>query len=169
MPSPVLIFAIGNESRGDDALAPLLLRYLAQYLAADQTEITLLEEFQLQIEHTLDLQQRQLILFIDAGMQTPAPFCFYRAQANQTPPLLSHALTPETLIQIYAQHYGEPPPCFVLCIHGESFELGEDLSPAAQSNLSQAIDFIKLIIKNLRLDYWETHRQIRTPEVKLGS
>jgi hypothetical protein len=32
MVAPVLIFAIGNESRGDDALAPLLARKLHSYL-----------------------------------------------------------------------------------------------------------------------------------------
>jgi hydrogenase maturation protease len=169
MPSPLLIFAIGNESRGDDALAPLLLRQLAEKLAPEQTNIELLEEFQLQIEHTLDMQQRQLILFIDAGIRTPAPFCFYRAQAAQTPPLLSHALTPETLLQIYSQHYGEPAPSFVLCLRGESFELGETLSEAAQSNLSQAVDFIEIIANNPQLDFWEARCQIRTPESNLAS
>jgi hypothetical protein len=29
MTAPILVFAVGNESRGDDALAPLLLRDLA--------------------------------------------------------------------------------------------------------------------------------------------
>jgi len=80
MVAPILIFAIGNESRGDDALAPLLVRRLADWLAANDLagQCEILEEYQLQVEHVLDLQQRRLILFVDAGMDTPAPLIFIR-------------------------------------------------------------------------------------------
>ena len=48
MVAPVLIFAVGNESRGDDGLGPLLLRELQAYLHAngDAHGFELLEEFQ---------------------------------------------------------------------------------------------------------------------------
>ena len=53
MEAPVLIFAVGNESRGDDALGPLLLRELDAWLTASKSseQFELLEDFQLQIEH----------------------------------------------------------------------------------------------------------------------
>ena len=83
--APILVFAVGNESRGDDALGPLLLRELQAWLTetglADDFE--LLEEFQLQVEHAMDMKDRRLVLFIDAGLDTPAPYSFYRAQENQ--------------------------------------------------------------------------------------
>ena len=102
MTAPVLIFAIGNESRGDDALAPILLRGLDAWLQVEGISgcCVLLEEFQLQIENTLDMQGRELVLFIDAGMNTAAPFAFYRAEASATPNLYSHALVPEASLDI---------------------------------------------------------------------
>ena len=60
-------------SRGDDGLGPLLLARIAE---AGWDNAELIEDFQLQIEHALDLQGADLALFIDAGKDTPAPFSF---------------------------------------------------------------------------------------------
>ncbi|MFY9259089.1 MAG: hydrogenase maturation protease [Gallionella sp.] len=154
---PLVIFAIGNESRGDDALAPLLLRSLPPALAARSVQFECLEEFQLQIEHVLDLQNRTTVLFIDAGMDTPAPFAFYRIQADQDAMLYSHALTPAALLKVYAQCEPTPPPAaFVLCIRGESFELGEPLSAPATANLAVAQVFLQGLLNAEEVD-WAQH------------
>ncbi len=146
---PVLVFAVGNESRGDDALGPLLLRKLNVWLIANRLSdlFELLEDFQLQIEHAMDMKDRRLLLFIDAGMETPSPFSFYRAQPGQAPVLYSHALTPEALLKVYTQFYQETPPdVFILCIRGDSFELGEPPSPAATIHLAQAQAFVQQLL-----------------------
>lgn len=144
---PTLIFAIGNESRGDDALAPLLLRSLTPSLAARASQFECLEEFQLQIEHVMDIQGRTAVLFVDAGMDTPAPFAFYRIQADDSAMLYSHALTPEALLKVYEQCEPTPlPAAFVLCIKGESFELGEALSASATENLVAAQVFLQTLL-----------------------
>lgn len=146
MPAPILIFATGNESRGDDALAPLLLRRLREWVESEGLgeQIELLEDFQLQIEHVTDLAGRRVAVFVDAGMDTPAPYRFYRAGADDLHTPYSHALTPEALLAIYPQVYRDaPPPAFVLCIRGEEFELGSTLSLAAEGRLEAALDFLR--------------------------
>lgn len=143
-PTPVLIFAIGNESRGDDALAPLLARKLHNYLNKNNIsdKFELLEEFQLQIEHAMDMKDRQRVLFIDAGMDTPSPFAFYRIQASDEPVLYSHALKPSALLKVYEQFYNEAAPdSYILCIRGEQFKLGAALSLQAEVNLSRSLQF----------------------------
>jgi hydrogenase maturation protease len=144
--APILVFAVGNESRGDDALGPLLLRELQAWLTetglADDFE--LLEEFQLQVEHAMDMKDRRLVLFIDAGLDTPAPYSFCRAQENKERVLYSHALSPEALLKVYVQLYQqEPPEVFVLCIAGESFELGQSISALAMTGQTLAFAFAK--------------------------
>ena len=154
---PVLIFAVGNESRGDDALGPLLLRALESWLTSSgQPErFELLEEFQLQIEHAIDLQERQLLLFIDAGMDTPDPYAFYRLQPSDQSVLYSHALAPEALLKVYQQLYqSPPPPAFVLCVRGEHYELGEGLSPDASQRLQLALDFGRRLLAEPEPDAW---------------
>lgn len=135
---------MGNESRGDDALGPKLLHRLQAWIEnrglAEQFE--LIEEFQLQIEHTLDIAGRRLILFVDAGEHTLAPFSFYQVQPKRLDGHTSHAVAPETLLGIYTQVHGEaPPPAFVLCIAGKSFGLGELPSAEAMQHLDAAFDF----------------------------
>ncbi len=161
MVAPVLIFAVGNESRGDDALGPLLLRQLASWLAAEgcAEQFELLEEFQLQVEHAMDMKDRKLVLFIDAGMNTRAPLGFYRAQLNETPVLYSHALEPEALLKVYTQLYEETlPAVFILCICGESFELGESLSTQATEHLATAFEFSKKLLQQANAADWDNVR-----------
>lgn len=158
MLAPVLIFAVGNESRGDDGLGPLLLRELQAYLHAngDAHGFELLEEFQLQIEHAMDMQGRKLVLFIDAGMDTPAPFSFQRLEMNDAPVLYSHALEPQALLQVYRQFYQEmPPEVYVLCIRGERYELGEGLGEDALSHKKAAFEFCKELLREPDGSSWK--------------
>jgi hydrogenase maturation protease len=137
MTHPILILAIGNESRGDDALAPLLLRRLAAEGLGAQVEA--LEDFQLQVEHVTDLAGRSAILFIDADASCEALFHFSAIRAAHDHSYTSHAMTPFALLHAYRQVYGaDAPPCFLLRIRGHDFELGSGLSDAAAVNLEHA-------------------------------
>jgi hydrogenase maturation protease len=152
MTAPVLIFAVGNESRGDDALGPLLLRQLQN---TDQIER--LEDFQLQIEHVMDMKDREIVLFIDAGMDTPAPFRFSRACENSEAVLYSHALVPEALLNVYRQFYNEaPPPSFILCVRGHAFELGEAPTAESLGNLAAALEFTRRLLINPDVSVWDS-------------
>ncbi len=145
MIAPILIIAVGNESRGDDAMGPLLLRQLAELV--DPQQVELLEDFQLQIEHAADLAGRELVLFLDAGMNTPAPYIFYRADRDERAAMFSHALTPEALLTTYRQVFLQPPPAaYVLCIRGERFELGAPLSKEARSRMELASGFVRELL-----------------------
>lgn len=157
MVPPILLFAIGNESRGDDAIAPLLLRRLAAWLEAENIaeRFELLEDFQLQVEHATDMVGRELVLFIDAGMDTPAPYSFYRAKGNDSRTLFNHAITPEAVLSTYQQVYQQaPPPAFVLCIRGEKFELGEQPSPEAERRMELAMGFLKELMREAEESSW---------------
>ena len=158
MTPPVLLLAIGNESRGDDALAPLLLRKLDVVLAKREAyeKIELLEDFQLQVEHAADLAGRELVLFVDAGMDTPAPFSFYPIQPDEQRMLFSHAIAPQAVLATSLQIYRQaPPPAFVLCLRGEQFELGAALSPAGGQHLQQACAFLHELLQETTAAAWE--------------
>ncbi len=142
MRSEIAVFAVGNRSRGDDAIGPLLLERLAPWLAAEAPagEFELIEDYQLQIEHALDLQGKRLVLFIDAGCGTPAPFAFYAVgPARIAVARSTHELAPQGVLQVFRQFaLAEPPPSFVLCVRGERFELGEGLSVPAETHVEVA-------------------------------
>jgi len=137
----LVIFGWGNVSRGDDGLGPLLLARIAD-LGWDNA--TLIEDFQLQIEHALDLQGADLALFIDAGKDTPAPFSFGEILPQDGLTHTTHALSPDSVLAVYRKVTGKtPPPAFLLCVRGESFELGEGLSADGAARLEAAWDFLK--------------------------
>lgn len=141
MVAPVLVFAVGNESRGDDALGPLLLRRI-QNEVSDFVEY--LEDFQLQVEHAADLLGRRLVVFVDADVSCEAPFHFSELKAAHDHSYSSHAQSPAALLHTFSQVYSEAPPqCHVLGIRGYGFELGEELSPEAAANLEQAAVYLQ--------------------------
>ena len=137
MVAPLLVFAVGNESRGDDALAPLLVRQLQS--EDTSAKIEFIEDFQLQVEHVTDLAGRSTVLFVDADMSCAAPFHFSAIAAAQDNSYTSHAMTPFALLHTFKQVYGaDAPGSFLLRIRGYGFELGESLSDEATVNLELA-------------------------------
>jgi hydrogenase maturation protease len=138
--APILIFGWGNPSRGDDALGPL---FVERVEAMRLPGVECLTDFQLQVEHALDLAGRQRILFVDASVDAPSPYRHGRLSPAHDASFSTHAMTPEAVMQVYADlHDADPPPCELLAIRGESFELGADLSPAAAAHLEAALDWL---------------------------
>jgi hydrogenase maturation protease len=157
--SHLLIFGYGNPSRGDDALGPLLLERL-QIQGFPNVEF--LTDFQLQVEHALDLHGRDLALFVDAHLTCPPPLQFTRLHPASDRSYTTHAMSPAAVLQVYLDiHHSPPPPAFMLSIRGEQFELGEDLSHPAQENLQAALQFATLLCERPNLDAWLELAQTR--------
>jgi hydrogenase maturation protease len=137
--APLLVFAWGNRSRGDDALGPLLLDRLRALLPADSA-VDCLEDYQLQIEHALDLLGRARVLFVDASLTCRAPFEVISLAPARDLSLGTHSLSAQALLQVFCDLHGHAPPAStLLAIRGEAFELGAPLSPVAQANLERAL------------------------------
>jgi hydrogenase maturation protease len=135
-PAPVLVLAVGNPSRGDDALGPLLAERVE---AAGLADVEVIVDYQLQVEHALDLVGRERVIFVDAGVGTLPPFEFRRVVPAADFLHTSHTLSPEAVLATFVRVQGEPPPeCWVLCIRGERFGLGDDLSEVACERLEAA-------------------------------
>lgn len=153
MIKPVLLFAYGNPSRGDDALGPRLLEFVEKRV--DSRTIDLLTDFQLQIEHALDLDGRELVLFADASVSGDDAFHFSELKPSRILGYTSHAMNPEAVMAVYRSITKRaPPPCFLLGIQGESFELGENLSSRASRNLEQACYFAEHLLTRPKLSAW---------------
>ncbi len=144
----------GNPSRGDDALGPLVHDEL---LKETHTGVEVLTDFQLQIEHTVDMENRDRILFVDASISAAAPFEFYRLQPVQDDSYTTHAMSPASLLSVYEKTTGQgSPPSFMLAIRGYEFDLGLPVSDKARANLAQALDFIRqLTLADTTAD-WDT-------------
>lgn len=139
--APLLVFGWGNLSRGDDALGPLCIERLRD-LRVPAARVEYLDDYQLQIEHALDLVGRQRVLFVDASLSCRAPFEVTPLRAVQDASFTTHALSPQALMQLFRDLRGEePPPCTLLAIRGERFELGAPPSVGALDHLAAALQW----------------------------
>jgi hydrogenase maturation protease len=153
-----LILACGNPSRGDDALGPLFLERLAamREQCGDWRDVELLADFQLQIDHAVDLEGRALVLFVDASVSCPPPYQFTRLRPARDASYTSHALSPAVVLHVYQQiNHASPPPAFQLAIRGERFELGEPPSAAAEAHLAAALEFADRLLTMRNGEIWE--------------
>ena len=151
-----VLLGYGNPSRGDDALGPRLLEraeaWLAEHPGLDVATVT---DFQLQIEHALDLKGRDLALFLDADAACPGAFAFRPARPARDDSYTTHELSPGAVLQVFQQVEGAaPPPAYILSVRGERFDLGEPLSPGAEAHLEAAWGFLQSLLEDPRPERW---------------
>ncbi len=147
----LVVIGYGNPSRGDDALGPELLRLLAEHKArrcrlpgSAWSEVELITDFQLQIEHALDLERIDVAMFVDASIACPSPHRCTPLRAERDASYTSHAMSPAAVLYVYEQINQQPAPqSFLLSIRGEQFALGDPLSDVARDNLASAYGFLK--------------------------
>lgn len=138
---PVLIFAYGNPSRGDDALGPAMHELLTQNPLEG---VELQTDFQLQIEHALDFEGRDFILFVDASLEGPEPFDLRQLTVKKDDSYTTHAMSPGSLLSVYRQIKAcEPPQAWLMTIRGYEFGLGKEISLGARTNLHSAHGFLR--------------------------
>ena len=135
--APVLVLAIGNPSRGDDALGPLAAQRLTEL---DLPGVEVLTDFQLQVEHALDLLGRRLVVFVDAAASGSGPYELRPLEPRADVRHTSHSLSPAAVLDAYLRLTGNAPPSScLLAIRGYGFELGAPLTAAASANLQVAL------------------------------
>lgn len=144
-PAPVLVFGYGNPSRGDDALGPEFVRRASERFAGPMSrgELEALTDFQLQVEHALDLEGRERVYFVDATAagDVDGPFSVTRVSAARDATFTTHLLSPAAVLHTYLEVVAAPPPeCWLLAVGGQDFELGAPMSARASANLEAALE-----------------------------
>jgi hydrogenase maturation protease len=135
---PVLVIGIGNPSRGDDAIGPLAIERLE---AMALPGVELLTDFQLQVEHALDLVGRSEVVFVDATVAGEGPFSLEPVAPAADQSATTHALAPAAVLHVYRQYTeARMPEARILAVRGFEFELGAPLSDAAARNLDAALE-----------------------------
>lgn len=148
----VVVLGWGNVARGDDGLGPLLLERIAGLGLA---HVVTIEDFQLQLEHALDLTEADLALFVDASVAAPPPFAFGETGPRAGLTHTSHAMAPEAVLDVFTRVLGHaPPPAFVLAIRGEAFALGAELGAAARGHLDAAFAFLRPLLESPDAEAW---------------
>jgi hydrogenase maturation protease len=148
MSSPILFYGYGNLGRGDDGLGPRLVAALE-----GTSGVACEADYQLSVEDSATLAGYEVVIFVDADMQGPAPFRFTRVQPARELSFSSHSATPGQVLALAQEMFGAKTQAFTLGIRGYAFdEMNESLSEAARTNLASALAFAKRALDERRFD-----------------
>ena len=153
-PEPALtVIAWGNESRGDDGIGPVLARRIENLGNAG---IDIVEDFQLNIEHVMDLRENVPVLFIDASAAIEPGYRVERLVPRRDDSITTHSVSPQALLALYEQTLGRPAPdAYLLHVCGRSFELGDALCDATVRSVDLAWDYLSTLFAMPR-DRWSS-------------
>jgi hydrogenase maturation protease len=145
MPSKHLILGYGNTLRGDDGVGP----HAAALLAAEGLNVVI--RHQLTPELAEDLAAVDVAIFLDAHVDlAPGEVCVQAIEPADAPPAhIIHAFDAMGLLQLTHKLYGRSPKAYLVGIGGESFELSETLSPAAQAGAREAVNSVRQLLAAL--------------------
>ncbi|OFZ15704.1 MAG: hypothetical protein A2X86_17580 [Bdellovibrionales bacterium GWA2_49_15] len=135
----LLVIAIGNPARGDDGLGPRLIEELKTHKLESPNFLWV---YQLAIEHAELFSKFPTVIIVDAARRGPGPFQFIPVLPSQDTYFSSHVLRPENVVALTQLLYQARPKVFLLAIRGESFELSEKLSQAAETHLAHSFNFL---------------------------
>ena len=140
----LLIYGYGNPGRQDDGLGVALAEDLEEWARAEGLAgVAFDSNYQLNAEDALAVAGARAVVFIDAAAKGEAPYEFRRLQAQKEIAFSTHAMTPESVLALAEELYGEASPAWLLAIRGAGWEPNEPMTDAAQANLAAAAVFLK--------------------------
>ncbi len=138
------VLAWGNTSRGDDGAGPILGRRIDDL---GHPAINVIEDFQLQIEHVMDIDGDAPVLFIDASVDIEEGFTIEKLAPRDDHSVSTHSVSPGSLLRLYEQTHGQAAPrAFLLHVPGEDFELGSTISRKTSACIDSAWAFLSSLL-----------------------
>lgn len=135
----MLLIGFGNPGRCDDGLGPA---FAARIAARDLPGLEVSTDYQLTVDHALEISGETRVIFVDALMNADVPFRFEPLRPAASHDLSSHSLNPASVLALAATLFNASPEAHVLGISGVEFgEVREELSGEAEGNLREAEAF----------------------------
>ncbi|MFO8030130.1 MAG: hydrogenase maturation protease [Cyclonatronaceae bacterium] len=146
----MLIYGYGNPGRQDDGLGKALVELAEEWVQKEGLEnISLDVGYQLFVEDVTLIEDKDLIIFVDASMdECIADFDLAAVEADDKATFTMHQVSPGFILALYETLYGPVPPAYLLQIRGYEWEMEESLSPGAQENLGKAWKELRQILRD---------------------
>lgn len=133
----ILLQGVGNPSRGDDALGPLLIEAFAERPDVDKEWV-----YQLQVEQAEQWSHYETVIVVDAHVNLEKSIVWKELapSTDATLGITSHQVAPETVLSLNHAYFApHRPRVFLLGLKALSFELGEELTPQAREALQEGL------------------------------
>ena len=137
-----LIVGYGNALRGDDGAGIVAAELLMGRI--HDPEIEILGQHQLTPELMEPISRAAHVIFIDAAA-SGRPGKVHRIPLRPAPACarFTHHATPESLLAGAQALYGHTPEATLYTIPGQSFETGQELSPAVRRAVNELVDALE--------------------------
>ncbi len=144
----LLVLSCGNPSRGDDGAGLLVHEQLALFKDRQPAlPVRLIHDFQLQIEDILEIRDGDLIMFVDACINSETALSIKAVETAPAQGAFSHNLSPSQWLAIYQEVSGKTSDALQVGIAGKKFDLGDDaLSAETQSACLQFTEGLERLI-----------------------
>jgi hydrogenase maturation protease len=104
---------------------------------------------QLTPELALPISRADRVIFIDAGREgEPGQLSCRQVVAQLKPVRFSHELSPDGLLAMAKHMFGETCPAFLVSVCGESFSLGERLSPLVAAQMPRVVSLVAQLVRS---------------------
>ncbi len=145
----ILIYGYGNPGRQDDGLGDALIGRLENWPDLNGYEqVTVDVNYQLQVEDAILLQDKDLVIFVDASMaEEVEDIAIEPVEVDHRASFTMHAISPGYLLAMCRKMYGNHPPAYILHIRGYEWGINEPITDAARENLDKAWNLLKEIIR----------------------
>jgi hydrogenase maturation protease len=146
-----LVVGYGNDLRSDDGVGQRVAEAIATW---EIPKVRSLAIHQLTPELAANLADVDLAIFIDACGHSSKEVQVIAVEPDPSGTLAAHSADPRSLLALTQAVYDRVPQAWWVLIPGENFELGDRLSPLAETGMAIALEKIDQLIdrgKNLCL------------------
>jgi hydrogenase maturation protease len=139
----ILFYGIGNLGRQDDGLGIHLVTQLQsafekkEFISKKNIQYSFEMNYQLNIEDALLISKYDVVVFIDASKEKSitGPFELRKVESKRNIEFTTHAMSIESVLGLCEDLYGKSPRLYALSIPGQSWEIGDTMTPEAWSRL----------------------------------
>ncbi len=143
----ILLYGYGNPGRQDDGLGNVFIDRIEKWVKENKLSyIELDSNYQLNIEDSEAISDKDLAIFIDASVEEIEDFCITKVSSESEITYTTHAASPGYIVDLCKQIYKTAPPTYLIHIKGYEWDFKEGLTDQAIENLDKAIEFIKPLL-----------------------
>ena len=148
----ILVYGYGNPGRQDDGLAAELIRrvddwkhkhFMASFISTDCN-------YQLNIEDAAAVAPYDMVIFADASDEEIDDYKLTPITPESDISFTMHAVNPAYVVNLCREIYGYDPEAYLLHIKGYQWEMKEELTEKAVSNLDRAFHFLISFLQEKR-------------------
>ncbi|MFB2834559.1 hydrogenase maturation protease [Floridanema evergladense] len=140
-----IVIGYGNDLRSDDGIGP---RVANEVEAWGIPNVKTLALHQLTPEIAETIKDAYGVIFVDAGkLPNVQEVQVLTIEAEETGKSMTHNVDPRSLLALSQTLYNSHPHAWCINVPAVNFEMGETLSSLAQQGVSEALEKIKIILR----------------------